>query len=216
MRRVPDQYSIVLPSPAAHSVAVFSNNSRMEPSTRYLRFVNSASESRIRELLPSAATTRSALRLVPSARISSPSGVAPMAGELVTISTAASCAAAAAFPVVNGDQPAALVAHFAGMRKRRALNGSGIGAYRFENAQAVLVDVNAGARCAQALGALVHANAPAALRQSAGRGEPGKSSTGDLGVAPSHPAASERPVCRSVRLLAPSGDGDKPVAYHLT
>jgi hypothetical protein len=81
------------------------------------------------------------------------------------------------------------------MRKRRAFHGGSIGAYRFENAQAVLVDVNTGAGGAQALGALVHPNAPAALRQSAGRGEPGKSSTGDLGVALAHPAASERPVC---------------------
>src|SRR5262249_30393160 len=110
---------------------------------------------------------------------------------------------AAAFPVVNGDQPAALVTHFASMRKRRAFHGGGIGAYRFENAQAILINVNAGAGGAQAVGALMHANAPAALRQSPARGEPGKSSTGDFGVALAHPAASERLVCRSVRLVAP-------------
>src|SRR5262249_34165027 len=80
--------------------------------------------------------------------------------------------------------------------KRRAFHGGSIGAYRFENAQAVLVDVNTGAGGAQALGALVHPNAPAALRQRAGRGEAGKSSTGDLGVARDRPAAADRRVRR--------------------
>jgi branched-chain amino acid transport system permease protein len=53
------------------------------------------SESRICELLPSAPTIKSAVTFRPFASSSSPSGVAPVAAELVTISTPARVAAAA-------------------------------------------------------------------------------------------------------------------------
>src|SRR6516162_8284523 len=95
IRRVPDQYSIVLPSPDARSAAVLSSKRRVQPSTRYLRLARSPRPSRSRELLPSAATTRSALLVVPFARSSSPSGRTPTAAEFVTISTPARCAASA-------------------------------------------------------------------------------------------------------------------------
>src|SRR5262249_35195568 len=56
------------------------------------------------------------------------------------------------------------------------------GADRREHAQPVLIDVDARAGGAQALPALVHAHAPAALRQRAGRGQAGETRASDLGV----------------------------------
>src|SRR6185295_11426727 len=89
---------------------------------------------------------------------------------------------AAPLPAVDRNHTVAIVAHLAGMGERRALDRRGIGADRREHAQPVLVDVDAGARGAQALSALVHAHAPAALRQSAGRGQAGETRAGDFGV----------------------------------
>jgi len=57
-----------------------------------------------------------------------------------------------------------------------------------ENAQAILVDVNAGAGRAQAVGALVHAHAPAALGKRASRRQSGKASAGDFGMPSGHGA----------------------------
>src|SRR5262249_23705363 len=65
-------------------------------------------------------------------------------------------------------------------------DGCIIGADRFEHAQAVLVDVDAGAGGTQLLGALMHAHTPAPLRERAGGGEPGKPGAGDFGVALRH------------------------------
>src|SRR5262249_12001252 len=95
---------------------------------------------------------------------------------------------AAAFPAMGRDQPAAAVAHLAGMGERRAFDRCAIGPDRFQNAQTVLVDVNAGAGGAQAVGALMHAHAPAALRQGTSGGQSGKSGASDFGVTASHGA----------------------------
>ena len=95
---------------------------------------------------------------------------------------------AAAFPAMGRDQPVAAVTHFAGMGERGAFDCGGIGADSFENAQAILVNVNAGAGGAQAIGALVHAHAPAALGKRARRGQPGKSGAGDFGTTLGHRA----------------------------
>ena len=54
---------------------------------------------------------------------------------------------------------------------------------RLQHAQAVFVDVDAGAGGAQALGALVQPHAPAALRERAGGGEAGEAAADDLGAA---------------------------------
>ena len=74
------------------------------------------------------------------------------------------------------------------MGNRRALDRGVIGADRLENAQAIFINVNAGARRAQAIGALVHAHGPAALGQRASRGQSGKSRAGDFGVTSGHGA----------------------------
>ena len=93
---------------------------------------------------------------------------------------------AAALPAVHRDQPVVAVAHFAGMGERRALDRGVIGADRLEHPQAVLVDVDARAGGAQPVAALMHAHAPAALRQRAGRGEAGKAGADDLGMSLAH------------------------------
>ena len=185
----------------ARSAAVLSISSRVQPSTRYLRFANRPSPSRSRELLPSAPTIRSALMRRPSASTSSPSarrargrrvdddldaGARRRGGERVDDVLPHDAEHAAALPAVHRDQPVVAVAHFAGVGERRALDRGVIGADRFEHAQAVLVDVDAGAGGAQPVAALVHAHAPAALRQRAGRGEAGKAGADDLGVSLAH------------------------------
>ena len=83
---------------------------------------------------------------------------------------------------MHRNQLVPAIADLAGVRERRALNCGIIGADCFQYAQAVLVDVNAGTGGAQAIGAFVHAHAPAALRQRARRGQPGKSGADDLRV----------------------------------
>ena len=80
----------------------------------------------------------------------------------------------------------AVVAHFAGVRERRTFHRGVIGAERFQHAQAVLIDVDAGAGGAQLFAALVHAHAPTALAERAGSGKPGKPGPGDLGVSLPH------------------------------
>ncbi len=65
----------------------------MAPSTWGLRLFSRPSESRTLELIPSAAMTRSAGHSRPSSVMSTPSGRAPVAVELVTISTPARSAA---------------------------------------------------------------------------------------------------------------------------
>ena len=153
--------------------------------------------------MPSAATIRSALTLPPPASISAPLGLASTPAELSTISAPArrACSASALITVCrtieNTRLPPhrctemtlfAVVAHLAGVRDRRALDRRLVGADRFEHAQAVLVDVDARAGGAQRIGALVHAHAPAALRQRAGRGQPGKSGADDFRVPFGHAA----------------------------
>ncbi len=81
------------------------------------------------------------------------------------------------------------------MRERRAFHGVVIGPDRFEHAQAVLVDVDAGAGRAQPVGALMHAHAPAALRQRAGRGQAGKSGADDFGVTLAHDGVMPKLPC---------------------
>src|SRR5690349_11300552 len=87
---------------------------------------------------------------------------------------------------MHGNNAVALVAYLAHVRRIGAGDGCIIGTDRFEHAQAVLVDVDAGAGGAQLLAALVHAHAPATLRERAGGGEPGKPGPGDFGVALRH------------------------------
>src|SRR5579871_3937998 len=176
---------VLAPSVISRSAAVLSIKSRVQPSTRYLRFASRPRPSRRRELLPSAQTIRSALALRPFASVSSPSALAATAVEPVTISTPAR-AAAAASPAMHRDQPIAAVAHLARMCKRRALHRGIVGADRLQHAQAVLVDVNAGASGAQPVGTLMHAHAPAALGQRAGCGQTGKSCASDLGMPLAH------------------------------
>src|SRR5262249_49043246 len=88
----------------------------------------------------------------------------------------------AAIPAVHRDHPVAIVADLAGMGERRALDRLVIGANRRQHAQPVLIDVDARAGGAQALPALVHAYAPAALRQRTGRGPACAARAGDCGV----------------------------------
>ena len=107
----------------------------------------------------------------------------------------------AALPAVHRDHPVLVVAHLAGMGERRAVDRRGIGADRLQHAQAVLVDVDARAGGAQPIGALVHAHAPAALRQRAGRGQPGKSRADDFRAALLH-AAMLGDRAKSVALAA--------------
>ena len=87
---------------------------------------------------------------------------------------------------MHREQLVVVVAHLAGMRERRALHRRVIGAERLQHPQPVLVDVDAGAGGAQLAAALVHPHAPAALRERAGGGEPGKAGSGDLGVSLLH------------------------------
>ena len=86
------------------------------------------------------------------------------------------------------DQPSLIVTHFASMGERRAFDRGVIGPDRFQNPQAVLIDVNAGAGGAQAIGALVHAYAPTALGECAGCRQSGKSSARDFGMPSGHGA----------------------------
>ena len=88
----------------------------------------------------------------------------------------------AADPAMHRDHPVAVVAHLAGMGEGRAFHRRVVGAHRREHAQPVLIDIDACAGCAQALPALVHAHAPAALRQRAGRREAGETCAHDLRV----------------------------------
>src|SRR5262249_39713937 len=75
-----------------------------------------------------------------------------------------------------------MVAHLADMDERCTPDRLLIGADRREHAQPVLVNIDARASGAQSLPALVHAHAPAALRQRAGRGQPSKPRAGDFGM----------------------------------
>ena len=75
-----------------------------------------------------------------------------------------------------------LVAHLAGMRERRALHRLVIGAELFEHAQAVLVDVDAGAGRPKFGRAFVQPHAPALPGERYGGGETRKSATDDFGM----------------------------------
>src|SRR5262249_14408260 len=88
----------------------------------------------------------------------------------------------AAIPAVHRDQPVAVIADLAGVGERRTLDRLVVGADRRQHAQPVLVDVDARAGRAQALPALVHAHAPAALRQRTGRRQAWQTGPGDFGV----------------------------------
>ena len=89
---------------------------------------------------------------------------------------------AAADPAMHRDHPVAVVAHLAGMGEGRAFHRRIVGIHRREYAQPVLVDIDACTGCAQAFPTLVHAHAPAALRQRAGRREAGKTCAHDFRV----------------------------------
>src|SRR5207247_10189362 len=69
------------------------------------------------------------------------------------------------------EEASVLVAGPAPPRARAVADRVLGGAERLEHAQAVLVDVDAGAGGAQAVGALVHPHTPAALRERAGGGQ---------------------------------------------
>ena len=199
--------------PAPRSSGVLSISSRVQPSTRYLRLASRPRLSRSRELVPSAAITRSALSVRPSASVSSPSGVggdrrriehdlgaghrrADSASALITVwrtieNTRLPC------------QRCTEITRFWSSRTSRVCaNGAPftaavIGADRLQHAQPVLVDVDAGAGGAQPIGALVHAHAPAALGERAGRGQPGKARADDFRMS--------LPSCRHVTALRDQG-----------
>src|SRR6266850_3393495 len=86
-------------------------------------------------------------------------------------------------PMVDREEAVVLVAGLAQPRARAVADRVLAGAERLEHAQAVLVDVDAGPGGAQALGALVQAHAPAALRERAGCGQPCETAADDLNAA---------------------------------
>src|SRR5262249_11910938 len=182
---------------ASRSCCVLAISRRVAPSTRYLRFDNRPPASRTAELLPSAPTMRSALSLRPSASTSSPSALAPVATEPVTISAPARVAAAASAlmtvwrTMLNTRLPSQRCTEISRLRSSRTsrvwakgapLTPPALGPPRREHAQPVLVDVDTRAGGAQALPALVHAHAPIALRERAGRGQACETRAGDFGV----------------------------------
>src|SRR5262249_7370356 len=195
MRRLPDQYSMVVPSSGASS-AILGRSRRMGPSARALRFVMSPRPSRSRDPVPSAATTRSAATRDLFANTRPPSGIAAIASDPVTISAPDLRAAPASalmtycrtmlkhpralVPVVDREDPIVLITDLPSVRKGRALDRFFESAESLEHAQPVLVDVDAGARGAQLVGALVHAHLPSALRQSTGRRQSGEPGSDDL------------------------------------
>src|SRR6185437_15445629 len=97
---------------------------------------------------------------------------------------------AAALPAVHRNQLVIAIAHLARMGERRTLDRFIVSADGFKDAQPVFVDVDSSAGGAQTVGALMHAHAPATLRQGTRRGQAGKSGAGNFRVAFGH-AASE-------------------------
>ena len=185
------------------SSGVLSIRSRVQPSTRYLRLARRPRLSRSRELVPSAATIRSALMRAAvgqgqlavgrgrhGRRVEHDLGAGQRRGfgERIDHGLAHDREHPAALPAVHRDHPVLVVAHLAGVGERRAMDRRRIGADRLQHAQAVLVDVDAGAGGAQPVGALVHAHAPAALRQRAGRRQPGKARADDFRMTLRHAA----------------------------
>jgi hypothetical protein len=87
---------------------------------------------------------------------------------------------------MHRNQPIASVAHLACMREWGAFDRGIISPDRFKHAQPILVDVDAGAGGAQAVGTLMHAHAPAALCQRACRREAGKTGADDFSLSFAH------------------------------
>ena len=170
---------------------------RTQPSGSVRRLASSPSASRMRELTPSAATIRSACVRSPLASVNSPSGVASTAfragddlgaraprgiGERVDHALAQH-AVDAHVPRVRGEQAVVLVARLAHAVACAAADRVVARAERFQHAQAVLVDVDAGAGGAQPIGTLVQPHPPAPPREGARGGEPGEAAAYDLGPA---------------------------------
>ncbi len=83
-------------------------------------------------------------------------------------------------PAMHRQDTIAIIPRLARMGDVRARDGVVAGPQRFQHAKSVLVDVDSGSIGPQRVGALVHLDVPAALRQCAGRGEAGKTRADDF------------------------------------